>query len=234
MAIRIQPLYRPQMAHHTRPKFVDTARQAIEAEMASKANSAQEAARGLQDAQALLRIGEGGIDTQTQIASRIRELAIQGNNAGIPQEARDAIAGELGALQAEFARVGAVTSFGTNTVADGGSLSVVADSSGTRIDQTLPNLGPTASSLAGVESMPPAAAISFASSALSATLSARAQLGAYDNQYSTATSNLLQSMEHHTQALARLNAMNSERQEQSPLERLREELRNRLRQKQTH
>ena len=229
MPLRIQsiPRFAPIIGHR-RPQFVDTARQAIETEMAAKASSAREAARGMQDAQAMVRIGEGGLEMQTQLASRIQELAIQGANAGLSQGARDAIAGELGALQSEFERIGATTPIGTNNLQDGGALEVVADDSGSAIQQTLPTMGPTATSLSGIENAAPAAAISFASSALSATVSARAQLGAYDNQYTAAQSNLAQSMENHTQALARLNATRSDRESDSSLAQLRARIRERL------
>ena len=229
MVLSIQPLLRStSLSRYQRPQFVDTARQAIESEMAAKARSAREASRGLQDAQSLVRIGEGGLEAQSQIASRIRELAIQGANGGLSQEARDAIAGELGALQSEFERIGSTTTFGTNNLNDGGTLGVVADESGTRLDAVLPAMGPTTSSLAGIDSVAASAAISSASAALSATLSARAQFGAFDNQYSTAQSNLAQSMENHTQALARINAARADRESESPLARLRAELRARL------
>jgi len=229
MVLRIQPLLRSSsLNRYQRPQFVDTARQAIEAEMAAKASSAREVSRGLQDAQALVRIGEGGLEIQSQIASRIQELAIQGANAGLSPEARDAIAGELGTLQSEFERIGSTTTFGTNNLQDGGQLNTAASESGTFIEQTLPATGPAAAGLAGIESIPATAAITNASSALSATLSARAQLGAFDNQYSTAQSNLAQSMENHTQALARLNTAQSEAGIESPLARLRAELRARL------
>ena len=232
--LRINSLSRSAATHtYQRPRFVDTARQAIETEMAAKASSAREAARGVQDAQAILRIGDGGLEMQSQIASRIQELAIQGANAGIPQEARDAIAGELGALQAEFARIGGTTPMGNSNLADGGSLEVVASDSGSLIEQSLPTMGPTALSLSNVDTAPPAAVISFASSALASTLSARAQLGAFDNQFSRASSNLAQSLENHTQSLARLNATNSDKEPENPLARLRAEIRARLQARQS-
>ena len=229
MVLRINALSRSAAAlAYQQPRFVDTARQAIEAERLAKASSAREASRGVQDAQAMLRIGDGSLEIQSQLASRIQELAIQGANAGIPQEARDAISGELGALQAEFARIGSTSTMGATTLENGGQLSVIASDSGSLIEQTLPSMGPTASSLSGVDSAPSATAISLASSALSSTLSARAQLGAFDNQFSRARSNLAQSMENHTQALARLNATNPDKDTESPLAQLRAELRARL------
>ena len=154
---------------------------------------------------------------QSQIATRIQELAIQGANAGLTPEARAAISGEMGALQKEFERIGNATSIGSNTLADGGALDVIADDTGSVIAQELPPMGPTAANLSGVDTAPPAAAISFASSALSSTLSARAQLGTYDNIYARAESNLAQSMENHVQALSRMNAAAKDQQPDSPL-----------------
>ena len=60
---------------------MDTARQAIEAEMSTKVRSMKEAQRGVADTQSLMRIGEGSLNAQSQIATRIQELAIQGANA---------------------------------------------------------------------------------------------------------------------------------------------------------
>ena len=122
----------------------------------------KEAQRGVADAQSLMRIGEGSLNPQSQIATRIQELAIQGANAGLTPEARAAIAGEMGALQQEFERIGNTASIGSTSLADGGNLDVLADDSGSVIAQTLPPTGPTAANLAGVDTVPPAAAISFA------------------------------------------------------------------------
>ena len=105
---------------------------------------------------------------------------------------------------------------------------MIADDSGSVLAQTLPPMGPTAANLSGVDTVPPAAAISFASSALSSTLSARAQLGTYDNIYARADANLAQSMENHVQALTRMNAAAKDQQPDSPLARLRAEIRARL------
>ena len=228
MRLRLEPAIHPSQRWVRKPRFVDTARQAIEAEMSTKVRSMKEAQRGVADAQSLMRIGEGSLNSQSQIATRIQELAIQGANAGLTPEARAAIAGEMGALQQEFERIGNTTSIGSTTLADGGNLDVLADDTGTTIAQTLPGTGPTAANLAGVDTAPPAAAISFASSALSATLSARAQLGTYDNIYARADANLAQSMENHVQALTRMNAAAKDQQSDSPLARLRAEIRARL------
>ena len=211
---------------------MDTARQAIEAEMSTKVRSMKEAQRGVADTQSLMRIGEGSLNAQSQIATRIQELAIQGANAGLTPEARAAmLSGEMGALQKEFERIGNVTSIGSNTLAGGGTLDVIADDTGSVIAQELPPMGPTAANLSGVDTAPPAAAISFASSALSSTLSARAQLGTYDTIYARAESNLAQSMENHVQALSRMNAAAKDQQLDSPLARLRAEIRARLNEK---
>ena len=199
--------------------------------MSTKVRSMKEAQRGVADTQSLMRIGEGSLNAQSQIATRIQELAIQGANAGLTPEARAAISGEMGALQKEFERIGNVTSIGSNTLADGGTLDVIADDTGSVIAQALPPMGPTAANLSGVDTAPPAAAISFASSALSSTLSARAQLGTYDNVYVRAESNLAQSMENHVQALSRMNAATKDQQPDSLLARLRAEIRARLNEK---
>ena len=196
--------------------------------MSTKVRSMKEAQRGVADAQSLMRIGEGSLNPQSQIATRIQELAIQGANAGLTPEARAAIAGEMGALQKEFERIGNTTSIGSTTLADGGTLDVLADDTGSVIEQVLPPTGPTAANLSGVDTAPPAAAISFASSALSATLSARAQLGTYDTVYARAEANLAQSMENHVQALTRMNAAANDQQSESPLARLRAEIRAKL------
>ena len=228
MRLRLEPATHLSQRWVRKPRFVDTARQAIEAEMSTKVRSMKEAQRGVADAQSLMRIGEGSLNPQSQIATRIQELAIQGANAGLTPEARAAIAGEMGALQKEFERIGNTTSIGSTTLADGGTLDVLADDTGSVIEQVLPPTGPTAANLSGVDTAPPAAAISFASSALSATLSARAQLGTYDTVYARAEANLAQSMENHVQALTRMNAAAKDQQPDSPLARLRAEIRARL------
>ena len=56
--------------------------------MSTKVRSMKEAQRGVADAQSLMRIGEGSLNSQSQIATRIQELAIQGANAGLTPEAR--------------------------------------------------------------------------------------------------------------------------------------------------
>ena len=231
MRLRLNPTTDLARKWVRKPRFVDTARQAIEAEMSTKVRSMKEAQRGVADTQSLMRIGEGSLNAQSQIATRIQELAIQGANAGLTPEARAAISGEMGALQKEFERIGNVTSIGSNTLADGGTLDVIADDTSSVIAQELPPMGPTAANLSGVDTVPPAAAISFASSALSSTLSARAQLGTYDTIYARAESNLAQSMENHVQALSRMNAAAKDQQLDSPLARLRAEIRARLNEK---
>ena len=98
MRLRLEPTTHLARKWVRKPRFVDTARQAIEAEMSTKVRSMKEAQRGVADTQSLMRIGEGSLNAQSQIATRIQELAIQGANAGLTPEARAAISGEMSAL----------------------------------------------------------------------------------------------------------------------------------------
>ena len=155
--LRINSLSRSAATHtYQRPRFVDTARQAIETEMAAKAKLCS---RG----SFTRRSGCAGNTTDWRW--RIRDAKSNrlsyprarypGSECRYPQEARDAIAGELGALQAEFARIGGTTPMGNSNLADGGSLEVVASDSGSLIEQSLPTMGPTALSLSNVDTAPP-------------------------------------------------------------------------------
>ena len=59
MRLRLEPTTHLAQKWVRKPRFVDTARQAIEAEMSTKVRSMREAQRGVADAQSLMRIGEG-------------------------------------------------------------------------------------------------------------------------------------------------------------------------------
>ena len=195
--------------------------EAIDAQRRALETSSREAYRGLDDTRSQLRTGDGALQTQTLIAQRIQELAIQGSNAGLPSVARQAISGELKALQEEFGRVTQTKGLGNQDLLKGGTLQSLHSASGTPVDYALPDLTTSASSLSGIEDQSPNDVLDTARAALNNVTTARASLGAQENLLSRASSNLETSIEHLMQADARSGNNATE----SVLERTRREMR---------
>ena len=200
MRLRLEPTTHLSQRWVRKPRFVDTARQAIEAEMSTKVRSMKEAQRGVADAQSLMRIGEGSLNaTEPDCHTHPRARDSRCQCGSYARSARSDCWRD--GCTATRIRAHRQHHFNRLKYARGWrNLDVLADDTGSVIAQTSSYRAYRGQS-SGVDTAPPAAAISFASSALSATLSARAQLGTYDNIYARADANLAQSMENHVQAL---------------------------------
>ena len=141
MRLRLEPAMHLSQRWVRKPRFVDTARQAIEAEMSTRVRSMKEAQRGVADTQSLMRIGEGSLNPKARLPHASKNSLFKvPMQASLPKQGR-AISGEMGALQKNSSALGTSTSIGSNTLADGGTLDVLADDTGSVIAQTLPPTG---------------------------------------------------------------------------------------------
>jgi flagellin len=88
------------------------------------------AVRNAQDAISVVQTSEGALNEVTSMLQRMRDLAVQSNNASLDESAKKAAASEFSQLASEIDRVSETTSFGKSKLLDG-SFGMVAESTGT-------------------------------------------------------------------------------------------------------
>jgi flagellin len=88
------------------------------------------AVRNAQDAISVVQTSEGALNEVTSMLQRMRDLAVQSNNASLDESAKKAAAAEFSQLASEIDRVSETTSFGKSKLLDG-SFGMVAESTGT-------------------------------------------------------------------------------------------------------
>ncbi|GIE27929.1 flagellin [Actinoplanes italicus] len=88
------------------------------------------AVRNAQDAISVVQTSEGALNEVTSMLQRMRDLAVQSNNASLDESAKKAANAEFSQLASEIDRVSETTSFGKSKLLDG-SFGMVAEKSGT-------------------------------------------------------------------------------------------------------
>jgi len=100
----------------------DAAGLSIAEGLRSQANGLEVAARNIGDAVSLAQTAEGGLSAATDILQRVRDLAVQGSNDALNDEARTAIHTEVTQLTEELTRMSESINFnGHNLLGTGGS-----------------------------------------------------------------------------------------------------------------
>jgi flagellin len=87
------------------------------------------AVRNAQDAISVVQTSEGALNEVTSMLQRMRDLAVQSNNASLDESAKKAAAAEFSQLSSEIDRVSETTSFGKSKLLDG-SFGMVASATG--------------------------------------------------------------------------------------------------------
>lgn len=164
----------------------DAAGLAVATQLSAQAQSFTVAERNANDGVSMLQTADGALATQTDLVSRMRELAMQSGNGSLSADDRAAIQQEQTQLSAEVDRVAGTASYnGNNLLASGGtSASFQVGASGSASDaisvkfgdSTLQSLG-----LTGVNLSTPSgatASLSAIDSALATLSGSRASIGA--------------------------------------------------------
>jgi len=97
----------------------DAAGLAISEGLRSQIRGLRQAVRNANDANGFLQTAEGALSEQTNIAQRLRELAVQAANGSLGPQDRKFLDGERVELVAEFNRIANSTSFNTTKLLDG-------------------------------------------------------------------------------------------------------------------
>ncbi|GIF06084.1 flagellin N-terminal helical domain-containing protein [Actinoplanes siamensis] len=93
------------------------------------------AVRNAQDAISVVQTAEGALNETTSMLQRMRDLAVQANNASLDDEAKKAANAEFTQLASEIDRVSDTTAFGKSKLLDG-SFGMSAKTTGTPIPGT--------------------------------------------------------------------------------------------------
>jgi flagellin len=177
----------------------DAAGLGISVNLEAQIRSYNQAVRNANDGISLIQTAEAAMNEQSNILSRLRELAMQSASDGIGNTERSYIQSEVDELVAELERVAQATEFNGQKLLDGsattldfqvGIRNVAANDriSVTTVDATTATLGVAGldlSTKAGAQ-----AALSTIDSALQTLSNARATLGAAGNRFNSAVASI--------------------------------------------
>lgn len=177
--------------------------------LTAQENGLGQAVRNSLDGASLAQVAEGGLSGVNNDVNRIRELSIQAGNGILSQSDRDAIQSEISQLQGNIQQTIEQTEFGGKPLLQSeGTLNFqVGANAGQNIGVDTQDF---ASSLSGILNVNVSTAqgaqdaISVADSALETVGSARADLGAVQNQFESAARNLAQTQENVAAANSRI------------------------------
>ncbi len=177
----------------------DAAGLGISVNLESQIKSYGQAVRNANDGVSVIQTAEGALNEQSNILSRMRELAMQSSSDGIGNTERGYIQNEVTALTSELDRVANGTEFNGQKLLDGsaatldfqvGIRNVAANDriTVTTVDATTATLGVAGLSLATKATSQ--AAIATLDTALQTVSAARATLGAAGNRFTSAISTI--------------------------------------------
>lgn len=192
----------------------DAAGLAISQRMTAQVRGMDVAARNANDGISLAQTAEGALGSIGDNLQRIRELTVQAANGTNDANDKDSIQKEIDQLTSEITRVVNNTKFnGTNLLNSADTISIQVGADGTdndKIDINLTDLSTLSTSLSGV-SVSGLTAGSGASdvldildNALTTVNNARADLGAVQNRFTSAISNLQSNSENLSAARSRI------------------------------
>ncbi|GAA1599001.1 flagellin [Actinoplanes couchii] len=116
----------------------DAAGLSISEGLRSQTGGLKVAVRNAQDAISVVQTAEGALNETTSMLQRMRDLAVQANNASLDDSAKKAANAEFTQLAAEIDRVSDTTAFGKSKLLDG-NFGMRATSTGTTIAGTAAN-----------------------------------------------------------------------------------------------
>ena len=167
----------------------DAAGLQISSRLTAQVNGLNQGSRNANDAISLAQTAEGALDEFTNSLQRMRTLAVQSANGSNSTADRTALQSEFSELQEELVRIASQTSFGGVALLDGSydeNFQI-----GANADQTISvTIGTSFATVGDGGTLATAtgaqAAITSMDSALATTTSARADLGAKQNRFSSA------------------------------------------------
>ncbi len=177
----------------------DAAGLAISERFRAQVRSTEQAIRNAQDGISLTQTGEGALNEVSSILIRLRELAVQANNATVSGQDRNTLNQEFRDLINEVDRIARSTTFNSVNLLDGsGSTLVFQVGIGTTIgiDTILLTLSNTLSSTLGLVSIDvgatgsPTSAITAIDSAINTVARVRGSFGAVQNRLNATVQNL--------------------------------------------
>lgn len=191
----------------------DAAGLGISVNLESQIRSYGQAVRNANDGVSVIQTAEGAMNEQSNILSRMRELAMQSASDGIGNTERGYIQNEVTSLVAELERVAQGTEYNGQKLLDGsaatldfqvGIRNVAANDriTVTTVDATTATLGVAGLSLASKATSQ--AAIATLDTALQTVSAARATLGAAGNRFSSAISSIMTFSENLSAANSRI------------------------------
>ena len=193
----------------------DAAGLAISQRMSAQVRGMDQAARNGNDGISMAQTAEGALGEIGNNLQRIRELAVQAANGTNSNEDKAALQKEVTQLQAEILRVVDNTKFnGTQLLSSGTTISIQVGANATdndKIDITLTDIksalsGVTASgfSISSMSAGSGATQLTTLDNALKSVNESRADLGAIQNRFSSAVSNLLTNWENLSASRSRI------------------------------
>ncbi|MBF0456241.1 MAG: flagellin FliC [Magnetococcales bacterium] len=197
----------------------DAAGLSISTRMTSQIRGLNMAVRNTNDAISLVQVAEGALGETTNALQRIRELAIQANNATMTDGDRNDLQKEVTQLMAEIERISTTTEFNNLNVLNGSFVSEnfqVGADVGQTIQVTIKDartsaLGLSLAGVGGVSIGSGAAAVGSidgalnrVDAALSSISDVRSQLGAYQNRFESIVANLSNISENTSAARSRI------------------------------
>jgi flagellin len=189
----------------------DAAGLAISEGMTSQIRGMNVAARNANDGISLAQTAEGALGEIANNMQRIRELAVQSANGTNSATDREALQAEVTQLQDEITRVVGNTNFnGTNLLDSAQTISIqVGSDNGTTdtIDISLTDISAISTAVGALDistSSGASAAIGTLKSQLTSVSTARANLGAVQNRFSSVISNLQTGAENLSAARSRI------------------------------
>ena len=190
----------------------DAAGRAISQRMTTQVRGMDVAARNANDGISLAQTAEGALSSIGENMQRIRELAVQAANGTNSAEDRAALQKEVTQLSDEITRVKNNSSFNGTKLLDGSTASftiqVGADAgSDNQIDISTVDMTATATAVAALDissASGATAALTAIDTQLQTVNTARADLGAIQNRFSSVISNLQNSSENLSAARSRI------------------------------
>jgi flagellin len=194
----------------------DAAGLAISEKMRGQITGLDQAQRNAQDGVSLVQTGEGALNEVHSMLQRIRELKVQHANDTLNQSDKDAIVGEVTALQSEIKDIQGQTQFNGIKLLDGTTSSInlqVGANSGETISVTTSNIlsGTGMSAIANLTSASGTGAGSFGAlsldnidSAIDEVSKRRADFGAVQNRLEHRMNNLATYQENLTASESRI------------------------------
>jgi len=191
----------------------DAAGLAISERLRARVRSLDQAKRNGNDGISLVQTAEGSLNEVSNLLVRMRELAVQANNATVSDSDRKTLNEEFGNLVSEVNRIARSTEFNGINLLDGSSSNLtfqVGFGVNSSVDQIGVSLSPALSTTLGIQSLDigstgtPGSAMTAIDNAIDSVSSLRGSLGAAQNRLQSTIANLGVAVENLSAAQSRV------------------------------